>query len=104
MTTSDLWITNLSGGQSLHLHGGLFGPASDVAYVLMNFIKAGEATAHPDHASITGLESTVSGDLLIELLRETEKRTAKPPTEGDGHASTQRVNRDYRYRIRSIEF
>jgi hypothetical protein len=104
MTTTDLRITNLSGGQSLHLHGGLFGPASDVAYVLMDFITAGKVTAHPDHAGVTDLAATVSGDLLIELLRETEKRTAKPPTEGDAHASTQRVNRDHRYRIRSIEF
>jgi hypothetical protein len=31
----------------------LFGPASDVAYVLMDFIEAGKATAHPDHAGVT---------------------------------------------------
>jgi hypothetical protein len=104
MTTTDLWITNLSGGQSLHLHGGLFGPASAVAWVLMDFIAAGRATAHPDHADVADLEATVSGNLLVELLQETARRSTKPPTEGDGHDIVHRVNREHRYRIRFIEF
>lgn len=104
MTTTDLWITNLSGGPSLRQHGGLFGSASEVAWTLMDFIEAGRATASPDHAGVTDLESTVSGELLLELLRETEKRTTEPLKEGDGHPSIPRVHSDHRYRIRYIEF
>jgi hypothetical protein len=104
MTTTDLWITNLSGGQSLYQHGGLFGSASDVALTLVDFIEAGRATAHPDHNGVTDLESTVSGDLPLELLRETEKRTTKPLIERDGHSSIQRIHTDHCYRIRFIEF
>jgi hypothetical protein len=104
MTTTDLWIKDLSGGRSLAQHGGLFGPASDVAHVLLDFIKAGRATAHPDHADVVDLESTVSGDLLIDLLRETEKRTDRSLTEADGSPTMNCVNRSHRYQIRFIEF
>lgn len=104
MTTTDLWITNLSGGPSLHQHGGLFGPASDVAWVLLDFIQAGNATAHPDHAAVSDLESTVAGDVLIELLHEAETRSGTTLLEGDGHPTIQRVNREHRYRIQFIEF
>jgi hypothetical protein len=70
----------------------------------MDFIEAGRATAHPDHSGVTDLESTVSGELLLELLRETEKRTTEPLKGGDGHPSIQRVHSDHRYRISYIEF
>lgn len=104
MTTSDLWITNLSGGPSLYQHGGLFGPASEVAWVLLDFIEAGKAEAHPDHAGVTDLESTVSGDLLLEILHEAERQSGKTLVESDGHATIQRVDREHRYRIAFIEF
>jgi hypothetical protein len=79
-------------------------PASDVAYVLMDFIKAGRATAHPDHADVVDLESTVSGDVLIDLLRETEKRTDRSLTEADGRPTINCVNQSHRYQIRFIEY
>jgi hypothetical protein len=97
-------MTNLSGGQSLRQHGGLFGPASAVAWVLLDFVKAGRATAHPHHAGVTDLESTVSGGLLAEIIREAEKRTGRTLLEEDGSATIGRVNRTDRYCIRFIEF
>jgi hypothetical protein len=97
-------MTNLSGGQSLHQHGGLFGPASAVAWALLDFIKAGRATAHPNHAGVADLESTVSGGLLVEIIREAEKRTGRRLLEEDGSATIGRVNRTDRYCIRFIEF
>ncbi|KAA0098885.1 hypothetical protein CIW49_13475 [Mycolicibacterium sp. P1-18] len=82
------------------MHGDLFGSASDVAYVVMDFIAAGRATAHPDHAGVTDLEATVPGDVLVDLLRETETRTGKPLPD----ASPLRVDRDHRYRVTFVEF
>ncbi|RDH76905.1 hypothetical protein DVS77_18910 [Mycolicibacterium moriokaense] len=104
MTTTDLWITNLSGGRSLGQHGGLISSASQVAWVLRDFIDAGKASAHPDHCSITDIESTVSGDVLIDIFRETEKRTGTTLLEGDNHGSIDCVNKGDTYRIRFIEF
>lgn len=104
MTTTDLWITDLSGGRGLHQHGGLFGAASDVAYVLQDFIKAGKATAHLDHAEVIDIESTVSGELLLEMLRVTERSTGKRLTESDGSLSVDCVDPTHRYCIRYIEF
>src|SRR4051812_41335104 len=78
-----------------HLHGGLFGSASDVADVLVDFIAAGRAAAHSDHAGVTDLEATVPGDVLVDLLCEAETRTGKPLPD----ASPLRVNRDHRYRV-----
>src|SRR6476660_2342514 len=104
MTTSDLWITNLSGGRSLSRHGGLISSASQVAWVLLDFIAAGNATAHPDHCDISDIDSTVSGDVLIEVFRETEKHTGRTLLEEDGHSTIEYVNQDDTYRIRFIEF
>ncbi len=100
MTTTDLWIRNLSGGRSLSQHGGLISSASQVAWVLLDFIDTGKATAHPDHCEITDLESM----LLIEILRETEKRTGTTLLERNGHSSIQCVNEGDTYRIRFSEF
>ena len=94
MTTTDLWIKNLSGGRSLGQHGGLISSASQVAWVLLDFIKAGKATAHPDHHDVTDIESIVSGDVLIEIFREAEKQTGTTLLERDGHPSIQCVNRE----------
>ena len=104
MTTTDLWIKNLSGGRSLGQHGGLISSASQVAWVLLDFIDAGKAVAHPEHCDVTDIESTVSGDLLIEILRETEKRTGETLLERNGDSSIQCVNSDDTYEIRFIEF
>ncbi|MCP9274004.1 hypothetical protein [Mycolicibacterium arenosum] len=104
MTTTDLWIKDLSGGRGLRQRGGLFGPASDVAYVLWDFIKAGKATAHPDHAEVIDIESTVSGELLIKMLRVTERSTGKRLTESDRSRSVDCVDPTHHYRIRYIEF
>ena len=97
--TTDLWVKDLSGGRGLRQHGGLFGTASDVAYVLWDFIKAGKATAHPDHAEVIDIESTVSGELLIEMLRVTERNTGRRLTESDGSRSIDCVDRTHRYHI-----
>ena len=94
----------MSGGRSLGQHGGLISSASHVAWVLLDFIKAGKATAHPDHCGITDIESTVSGEVLIEVFRETEKRTGETLFERDGHPSIQCVNNDDTYQIVFIEF
>src|SRR4051812_21051825 len=104
MTTSDLWIKNVSGGRSLGRHGGLISSASEVAWVLLDFIDAGRATTHQDHRDVTDIEATVTGDLLIEIFRETEKRTGKTLLERDGHPSIQCVNEDDTYHIQFIEF
>jgi hypothetical protein len=104
MTTTDLWITNLSGGPSLYQGGGLFSPGADVAWVLLDFVKAGRATLHPDHADVANLQSTVSGSLLIELFVEAEKQTGKRLTERDGEPSINRINPDDVYQINFIEF
>ena len=103
MTTTDLWIKNLSGGRSMHQSGGLFGPASDIARTLEDFVAAGRAMLHPDHTDICDLESTMSGDVLIELLRETESRTSRL-LEQDGTSTIDAVHNDHQYEVRFIEF
>ena len=104
MTTTDLWITNLSGGRSLYQHGGLFGPAIDVASVLLNFIAEGRVSAHPDHHDGCDIESEMSGESLIELLKETEARTGHKLRERDGTLTVSHVESDDSYRIVYIEF
>lgn len=104
MTTTELWIRNLSGGRSLSQHGGLSGPALDVAAVLLDFIAAGKATAHPEHRDICDIESVMSGSDLHELLRETEKRSGKQLVESDGDPTLSCVEMSHRYRITYIEF
>jgi hypothetical protein len=70
----------------------------------LDFIDAGRATTHRDHRDVTDIEAAVTGDLLIEIFTETEKRTGKTLLERDGHPSIQCVNEDDTYHIRFIEF
>lgn len=104
MTTTDLWIRNLSGGRSLYQHGGLSGPALDTASVLLDFIAEGKATAHPDHHDVCDIESVMSGAVLLELLRETEKRSGRQLVESDGVPTISCVVTGHRYEITYIEF
>jgi hypothetical protein len=104
MTTSDLWINDLSGGQSLGQHGGLISPATSVAGVLWDFINAGKAKAKAGHFNVADLESNVSGDLLIEIFTETERRTGRPLIESDGRRSIECVTPEHLYEVVWIEF
>lgn len=104
MTTTDLWITNLSGGRSLYQHGGLFGPALDVSSVLLDFIAVGKATAHPDDHDICDIESVMSSAELLELLREAEKQFGRQLVESDGTPTVSCVVTGHRYRVTYIEF
>lgn len=104
MTTTELWIKNLSGGRSLYQHGGLFGPAIDVASVLLDFIAAGKATAHPDHHDVCDIESVMTGTELLELLREAETRSGRKLVESNGNSTVSSVVTGHRYQITYIEF
>lgn len=97
MTTTDLWITDLSGGPSLGQHGGGVSPAGYVSDVLLDFIRSGKATAKPGHAHPADLELDISGHLLIEVFAETERRTGQALIEGDGRRSIECVAPDHLY-------
>ena len=104
MTTTDLWIRDLSGGRHLGQHGGLFSAALDVASVLLDFINEGRVTTTNGQFDVTNIESRMSGELLIEVFLETERRSGTELTESDGRRSVECVSPDHVYEIKYIEF
>ncbi|MDO3634443.1 hypothetical protein [Mycolicibacterium arseniciresistens] len=101
MTTSDLWIKNLSGGQSLGQHGGMVSHASYVAWVVLDFIAADRVDAR---YAITDIDTVVSGELLLEIFHEAEKQYGVTLTERDGERSIDCVSADDTYRVLFTEF
>ena len=101
MTTSDLWIKNLSGGRRLGQHGGMVSHASYVAWVVLDFIEAGRVDARYD---ITDIDAVTTGELLIEIFREAEKQYGVTLTERDGQRSIDCVSADDIYHVLFTEF
>ncbi len=103
MTTTDLWIADLSSGKRLGQHGGLFSPALDVASVLLDLINAGKLTPNGP-VNVTNIELRMRGHQLIEVFLETERQTGRTLTESNGRRSTDCVTPGHLYEVAYSEF
>jgi hypothetical protein len=98
----DMSMKDLSGGPDLYQVGN---SASNVAFVLSDFITAGRATANVGHDGITNVETTVGGDVLIEAIAEAEREYPGGPIQNeDGCRTSESVTPGHTYKVSYVEF
>ena len=105
MTTYDFWINDLDrsrGGPTLSRSGrGDF--ANHLGWTLWDFIRDGRAPKDPQYCHVTHLKTVISGDVLAEVFRETERVKKCVLRQSDGTRSVGLIDSAHRYEITFIE-
>ena len=103
MTTVDVRIQRIDGPESLHLHNGLFGPATTALHALIDAYRAG-AIVGKWHS--TYIETTVSGTIVSSVLASVDENDREFRQETDRSqfiAFRDFVDENVRYAIHAIE-
>jgi hypothetical protein len=98
----DMSMKDLSGGPDLYQVGNA---AAHVAWVLSDFITAGNATANVGHDGTVNVETTVSGRILIEVIAEAEREYSwsRPIQNEDGRRTSTSLTPGHTYKVSYVE-
>lgn len=106
MTTFDFWVTDLDaprGGAALS-RSGRDAHAHYLGWTLWEFLGTGRAPRDPKHCNVADIKTVVSGEVLAEIFRETERTQECVLRLPDGRSSVDVIDPAHRYEITFLEF
>lgn len=104
MTTYDFWVTDLDSSSGPDLsRGGRDQLAHRLGWTLWEFFGDGRATADPKQCHNAHFRTVVTGDVLAEVFRATERSEKHVFRQPDRTLSVDAIEPTHQYEITFIE-